>query len=230
MKCGSNGFTIVEISIVLVITGLLLSGVVKGQELISNARVRNFISQQEAVRVAFYGFQDRYRALPGDYAMANTNIACPGACLEGNGNGRIESSATSGVTHEEILAWSHLAGAGFLTASFSMVSPSVSLPDDDNTPKNPYGVYLQLIYDNNWGQAGNPLNRYNLKTGSQVPVEIMAEVDRKIDDGRPYSGSFQFSAYAAPASGAAPDPATCVSGGAWNVAGGDANCGATSLL
>ncbi len=70
----SKGFTLIEIAIVLVIIGLLLGGVLKGQELITGARVRNLISQQDGIKAAFFGFQDRFRALPGDYASASTNI------------------------------------------------------------------------------------------------------------------------------------------------------------
>ena len=70
-----NGFTLIEIAIVLVIIGLLLGGVLKGQELITSARVRNLISQQDGVKAAYFGFLDRYRALPGDYTTATTNIA-----------------------------------------------------------------------------------------------------------------------------------------------------------
>src|SRR5690348_15917103 len=98
MKRYTQGFTLIEIAIVLVIIGLLLGGVLKGQELITGARVRNLISQQDGVKAAFFGFQDRYRALPGDYASADTNINCTPACSKGNGNGRIESNATGGVT------------------------------------------------------------------------------------------------------------------------------------
>src|SRR5215510_8766093 len=71
MRNLSKGFTLIEIAIVLVIIGLLLGGVLKGQELITGARVRNLISQQDGIKAAFFGFQDRYRALPGDYASAS---------------------------------------------------------------------------------------------------------------------------------------------------------------
>ena len=71
-----QGFTLIEIAIVLVIIGLLLGGVLKGQELIQNARVRNIISQQDGIKAAFFGFQDRYRGIAGDYrdALAQQNI------------------------------------------------------------------------------------------------------------------------------------------------------------
>src|SRR5688572_32426776 len=89
------GFTLIEIAIVLVIIGLLLGGVLKGQELITSARVRNLISQQDGIKAAYFGFLDRYRALPGDYNAASTNI--PGISAgcnagNGNGNGRIETA------------------------------------------------------------------------------------------------------------------------------------------
>src|SRR5882672_7730187 len=101
----SKGFTLIEIAIVLVIIGLLLGGVLKGQELITGARVRNLISQQDGIKAAFFGFQDRYRALPGDYAAAGTNIS--GVSINGDGNGQIELANTAG-TAESILVWNHL--------------------------------------------------------------------------------------------------------------------------
>src|SRR5215510_8729844 len=108
MRPVSKGFTLIEIAIVLVIIGLLLGGVLKGQELITGARVRNLISQQDGIKAAFFGFQDRYRALPGDYAAAQTNIT--GVSGNGNGNGRIENAATGTdvIEHEEIRVWNHL--------------------------------------------------------------------------------------------------------------------------
>ena len=89
MMYKSRGFTLIEIAIVLVIIGLLLGGVLKGQELITGARVRNLISQQDGIKAAFFGFQDRFRALPGDYAAAVQNIS--GVAEHGDGNGRIEN-------------------------------------------------------------------------------------------------------------------------------------------
>src|SRR5262252_4691799 len=208
MRNLSKGFTLIEIAIVLVIIGLLLGGVLKGQELITGARVRNMISQQDGIKAAFFGFQDRYRALPGDYAAASTNIA--GVSIVGNGNGRIEAG-TGGALHEEILVWNHLTAAGFLNGSYTMANSSVAAPAASNNPVNPYSVFLTLVYDQNYGVTAGKPQKHNLKTGSQVPVEIMAEVDRKIDDGLPDAGGFQFSVYV-PGTGTAPTAATCAAG------------------
>jgi hypothetical protein len=191
------------------------------------------ISQQDGIKAAFFGFQDRFRALPGDYATADANINCgASACAKGNGNGRIESAATGSVTHEETLVWSHLAGAGFLSGSYSFTDAGAS---DGTTPKNAYSSFLDLENDQRYGQGTGAL-KHNLKTGAQIPVEIVAEVDRKIDDGNPYSGSFQFSTYAA--SGATPPVATGVDGctdttttpNVWAIKAASTNCGGANLL
>ena len=66
MKNSQKGFTLVEIAIVLVIIGLLLGGILKGQEMITQAKIKNVIADVTGVSAAMYGYQDRYRALPGD--------------------------------------------------------------------------------------------------------------------------------------------------------------------
>src|SRR5690242_12333924 len=66
MKGKYQGFTLVEIAIVLVIIGLLLGGILKGQEMITQAKIKSVIADMSGVSAAMYGYQDRYRALPGD--------------------------------------------------------------------------------------------------------------------------------------------------------------------
>src|SRR5215216_5377131 len=109
MNKREQGFTLIEIAIVLVIIGLLLGGVLKGQELIQGARVRNLIGQQDGIKAAYFGFLDRYRALPGDF---NSAVATLGAGKNGDGDGLIEAASTAG-DKENILAWEHLSRAGF---------------------------------------------------------------------------------------------------------------------
>jgi prepilin-type N-terminal cleavage/methylation domain-containing protein len=230
MNRDSHGFTLLEIAIVLVIIGLLLGGVLKGQELIASARVRDLISQQDGIKTAFFGFEDRYRALPGDYSQADININCGATvCINGDGNGRIEAG-TGGAIHEEILAWAHLSASGLIAGSYVMANSAVTTSDETNTARNFYtGIFLQLVFDSSWGPPTNAVKKHHLNTGGLVPVEILAEVDRKIDDGKPYSGAFQFSSFAR-SGDIAPDPATCVNASGWDIAGGEANCGAASLF
>ncbi len=232
-----TGFTLIEIAIVLVIVGLLLGGVLKGQELIQSARVRNLGSTIDGVKAAFFGFQDRFRALPGDYAgaLAVANIAgmaanagCTGAVIGGgNGDGLIA------LAGESIIAWEHLSRAGFITGSYICAGAAAAAT---NTPTNVYNSFVQLINDGAYGIAGAGTVRHNVKSGSSIPVAIIAELDRKIDDGLPYTGSFQFSAFngggGVPTEGTA---ATTCTGGAvttstWSAGNGVTNCGGATLL
>jgi hypothetical protein len=176
----------------------LLGGVLKGQAMIDTARTTRLAAQQEEVKAAYLGFVDRFRALPGDFAQANQVLNCGGSCPIGNGNGMIESSATplsGSEAREDILAWTHLTAAGFLQGGYRM-SAGATAPTPESNPVNAYQGYLQLSYDTVYGLSGAIRARHNLKTGNLVPVELLAEVDRRVDDGLPDSGGFRFSAYA----------------------------------
>jgi prepilin-type N-terminal cleavage/methylation domain-containing protein len=223
-----RGFTLIEIAIVLVIIGLLLGGVLKGQELITGARVRNFIQQQDGIKAAYFGFLDRYRALPGDYTQATTNIAgvsTSSGCGEngkagnGDGDGTIEASGTTPTTTaEHTLVWEHLQKSGFINGSYTCKSAA---PDSSTSPSNPYGSLLDLQFDADFNQGTGTANRHNLKTGDQVPSDVLAEIDRKVDDGNPTTGSFR--------SGGSP-AATCVASSAWVMNPVGASCSGRTLF
>src|SRR6187455_2431595 len=87
MKRTQRGFTLVEIAIVLVIIGLLLGGILKGQEMITQAKIKNVVSDFSGISAAYYGYQDRYRAIPGDDPNADTRWTTPSAATKGDGNG-----------------------------------------------------------------------------------------------------------------------------------------------
>ena len=219
MRRHQSGFTLIEIAIVLVIIGLLLGGILKGQELITSARVRNLVSQIDGTKAAFFGFQDRYRALPGDFNLAVTQV--PNATQNGNGDGQILGA-------ESIALWDHLSHAGFINGTYVFNA----VESDATTPRNPYGAFMQVIFDAVYqGTAATPATaRHNLKTGPNIPVDILAEIDRKIDDGNAQTGTMRFSAYAA--GGVAPVAANCfvAATGLWASGTGQTNCGAAILF
>ena len=106
-----SGFTLIEIAIVLVIIGLLLGGILKGQELINSARVKNLATDFRNIPLFIYGYQDRFRVLPGDDPAADTHVAgivaTTPAGTQGNGviNGNWNSA---GPGDESFLFWEHV--------------------------------------------------------------------------------------------------------------------------
>jgi len=233
-----RGFTLLEIVVLVLIVGLILAGVLKGQEMITSAKVKRVSGQLDEVRAAFLGFQDRYKAMPGDYAEAPLSLDCDAVCLRGNGDGRIRSNeipVNGNQVHEDLLLWTHLAASGFLKGDYRMVDGE-TMANDANAPKNAFSSYLQIAFDGRYGISDGGTPRHNLKTGAQVPVEVVAELDRKTDDGLPYAGTVQFSSFSA---NGAPSPTeggagSCTSGlaagSAWNLQSGSTNCGAASLM
>ena len=82
-----KGFTLVEIAIVLVIVGLLIGGVLKGQEMITNAKLKRIESDNAGLLAALYSYQDRYLQLPGDDADAADRFTIYGGTVTNNGDG-----------------------------------------------------------------------------------------------------------------------------------------------
>ena len=190
MQQKQSGFTLIEISIVLVIIGLILGGALKGQELIQSAKVRSSINQIDGVKAAYYAFQDRYRALPGDYIKASVNLPNPPgsiAIVNGDSDGIID-------TAERTQVWAQLGIAGFLSGEFDGDAGSTGQYDCPSTSclPNPFGGTMSFSFDNE-GAGGASGSSNQLITGRRMPVGIIAEIDRKIDDGFPASGIFQSS-------------------------------------
>jgi prepilin-type N-terminal cleavage/methylation domain-containing protein len=103
-----TGFTLIELAIVLVIIGLLLGGVLRGQELINSAKVKNMARDFQNVQVYMYGYQDRFRVLPGDDHNANTHV---GGTVPANGtqNGVLEGTWNTVTAGDETCAvWQHI--------------------------------------------------------------------------------------------------------------------------
>ncbi len=205
-----NGFTLVEIAIVLVIVGLILGGVFKGQALIDNARVRSISNEVSGIRTAWYSFQDRYRSIPGDFSNARTQI--DDAANPGNGNGRIDDG------QERAAVWQHLALADFINGSYDGADNATGSATDvecgpGTCPKNPFNGYYKISYS---AQAADVSGlAHEIFTGSHIPVGILSQLDIKLDDGKPGTGRFRVHRSFQSA---------CTRDGEWDVATGHSNC------
>lgn len=191
-----RGFTLVEMAIVLVIIGLLLGGILKGQELIQSARVRNIADQNSGVQAAYYGFIDRYRQVPGDWSAANAVRAIPGVTTGGNANGRLDAAGGNDYT-EALALWEHLSKARFIQGNFVGGNDQPNVDETDQAPRNAFNGFLMLYRSSDYfDQNANPSEQLNLILGAGIPVNVLAELDRKIDDGLPRSGVLRHSVIA----------------------------------
>jgi prepilin-type N-terminal cleavage/methylation domain-containing protein len=150
-KCQA-GFTLVELAIVMIIIGLLIGGVLKGQQLITNAQITATVAQIKAIDAATTSFKDQYANLPGDMLTPNARIPnCPaaGSCgIPGNGDGKIEQAAFAAVTFaaaptlEQLGYWAQLNAAGLLTGIN---------PDQAGTTATAWGQYAPASKINGGG-------------------------------------------------------------------------------
>ncbi|MES2207853.1 MAG: prepilin-type N-terminal cleavage/methylation domain-containing protein [Pseudomonadota bacterium] len=132
-----RGFTLIEIALVLTIISLLVGGILRGQALIRNTKIRTLYNQYKELVAAVTAYQERYHFLPGDDLQASSRFAVPvGAGLppitNGNGNGLIDDgdklgaggACTAGMTqNESCQALYHLRLAGIISGR-DTVSPA----------------------------------------------------------------------------------------------------------
>jgi len=205
-----SGFTLVEMAIVLIIIGLILGGVFKGQALIDTARVRSLSTDVSGIRTAWYSFQERYRSIPGDFSNAQTQI--DSASSQGNGNGRIDDD------QERAGVWQQMALAGFIPGNFDGAQNAAGSASDmtcaaSTCPKNPFNGFYKISYS---AEAADVEGlAHEIFTGEQIPVSILSQLDSKLDDGDPAGGRFRVHrAY----------QTACTKNGQWDVESGHANC------
>ncbi|HEY8191220.1 MAG TPA: prepilin-type N-terminal cleavage/methylation domain-containing protein [Alphaproteobacteria bacterium] len=234
------GFTLVELAVVMIIIGLLIGGVLKGQELIANAQVAATVAQVKGIDAATTTFRDMFSSLPGDMANGNARLPnCPaGTCGPATvagvtGNGRVDSPFNAAPSAEGIAFWWQLNAADLLSG----IDPQRGTVFGGNYPVAKIGGGLHTGFVAGGALAGLPAVMgatppNNIRAGHYLLLHSQANtaataasvalltpnqafrIDSKLDDGVPMSGSVLAAGQAA-----------CINGTVYNESVAAANCG-----
>jgi prepilin-type N-terminal cleavage/methylation domain-containing protein len=210
-----SGFTLVELSIVLLIIGLIIGGITAGSSLIKQAQIRSVISEITNLKTAIFTFKVQYNYLPGDFPNAGSfwsgaancaNSSVPAGC-NGNANGMIDRAAASASQgYEQLRVWQHLSLSGLIAGNYTGISTIAGQADIGiNVPASklsPGGYYIATEQWAAWtGYTGYTsiaartyidLGGFNAGNDnfSQIATPIDAyNLDNKMDDGLPSTGT-----------------------------------------
>lgn len=198
-KSGVQGFTLVEITIVLVVVGLVLGGVVKMQEMLLNTKVKRTQSDYAEISSALLTYDGRYTRFPGDDDSASEHFSVytdgfndpTPAEINGDNSGTIDGSWIGAPNSETANAWKHLRAAGLIVGN----------PDDDTQPFNAYGGRIG-VRDRSLQIPGHVL------VFGSIEGRIAKIIEDKIDDGDPSSGAIQSDVTAALVDAVGPSSST----------------------
>jgi hypothetical protein len=204
-------------AIVLVIIGLIVGGILKGQEIVNNARVKTQVAQIDAIKAAVQTFYDKYGYYPGDDSQVVNQLGLS-TSFAGNGDGFVSTAAGTADTDSAVEApskepnavWYELQTANLLSGVQSS-NPSAA---QDNTLSFNYqgkvgASYLTYAdFSLSTGSTGTTIankmvrisGTANSATGSPTPVlreQDASQIDTKYDDGLPYPGQIISASYSA---------------------------------
>ena len=197
MKSQQQGFTLVEIAIVLVIIGLLLGGVLKGQELINSAKVKNFATDFRNIPLYIYGYQDKFKSLPGDDSSADTHVtnAVKASTPAGKqGNGQLDGDwLPANKTDETFLFWQHVRLTNLAAGPTDTTVGTIN----DFLPKNADGGIVGIESGGNHYIKDSGAGATTYLPGTYVVCskgilgKYAKQLDTMLDDGNTQTGSLR---------------------------------------
>lgn len=192
-KTSQSGFSLIELSLVLVIAGLVTGGVVLGSNLIKSSELKQVASSINQYKIAYHLFEKKYGQLAGDMVDATTYWP---SCIDngtnvcnGNGNGTISYSIGKG---EGLRFWQHLSLSEIIDTNYQGNQVG-GLTNEDNYPF----VYNRLLRVHYWENIKDKNDIdidikkhvfYQFGDETEFNEPIMTQLDIKFDDGKPHSG------------------------------------------
>ena len=172
-----SGFSLLELAIAITILAILAGGALKGRELINTANVQATATDLANLETAITAFRSRYSALPGDFGgAANAGLNAAGGA-NGNNNGQIDNTEIS-------VAYSHLQQAGFISGNYVVPNPAVANCAAASCQESALGGFYVLSN----AAANGPIT---IGIAQNASGRLLAELDRKMDDGNPSTGDIQ---------------------------------------
>lgn len=200
---GRRGVSLVELSVVIAVIGLLLAAVVAGLGIRKSAEMRGMLTEVSGFQSSIESFFSKYNTLPGDMPDAHTywdngaNTVCGTATqCNGNNNGRIELNASDGLDSESYRAWQHLVLSDFLSGGYTGTATTSNIQADIgiNVPASKRTkVGYNITYSNTGDGSRSEIMlgafyASNINSNAAItPAEALA-IDLKLDDGVPATG------------------------------------------
>ena len=210
-----NGFTLIEMAVVLTILGLLVGGIIAGQSLLRSSGLRSVMTEAETFKTSAIIFQQKYDEIPGDMEDATviwgSSPSCPGTAgtgkqtCNGNGDGEVRSGGTIGHYNEQFQFWQHLANEGLIEGAYTgRTGPGrndnavggVNVPRSSldsqavwqaETHHNNGSVLQFTMADTtNFLRIGGETVNWN--NGAILTIEEAWNIDKKMDDGHATRG------------------------------------------
>ncbi|MDX1668031.1 MAG: prepilin-type N-terminal cleavage/methylation domain-containing protein [Limnobacter sp.] len=175
----TKGFSLIELAIALAVLAILAGGTLKGREILLDAKIQSTVVEITSLETALTAFESRYAALPGDFSAASA----AGLGTGGNANLKIDSST------EESNVWRHLTRSGFMSGSFDGVVFENGPCPPTTCRTSPLGGTLLISSRIQLATPGQ--EQILVSMGQAQPARVLAQLDRRLDDGKPFSGSFQ---------------------------------------